>query len=417
MENQKDINETIESEKEVIDSSNNQELEPNTNQDINLHNNVIETTITEEKNLENQKPEFINEVCNTKLSIKSYILVAIVAILFSILGTFIAVKIFVPTTKIIPQNTANHDVDLNIQPNSIQQVAEKNLKGVVDIELFAESEFLKTDQAIGSGSGVIISKDGYIVTNHHVIDGEPTKIKVTLNNQEVYDATIVGSDEKSDIAVIKIEGSNFTPVTIGSSSNLKVGDLAIAIGNPLGILGGTVTDGIISSINRNVVIDGESMNLIQTNAQVNPGNSGGGLFDANGNLIGIVVAKKIDQEVEGIGFAIPIDDSIEIINDIIEFGYYTNRPTIGVLLLEIPSGYTQDPGLYITEAVKGSPAEKAGIETDDKIVSVNDEYVYTYLELSKIINQFNVGDTITINVLRDNEELSFDVVLGKSNKE
>ena len=212
-----------------------------------------------------------------------------------------------------------------------------------------------------AGSGVIFSSDGYIITNHHVVeDGESFRI-TTFDGTE-YDAQLIGSDAKSDIAVLKVDADNLTPAVLGDSSQVQVGDTAIVIGNPLGTLGGTITDGIISATSRTITINDQAMELLQTNAQINSGNSGGGLFDGNGNLIGIVNAKdsgttSSGTTIEGLGFAIPINTAYDIAQQLIENGEVTNRATIGVYLQELtqPSG-KYAAGLYITEVIKGSGA-------------------------------------------------------------
>jgi len=189
---------------------------------------------------------------------------------------------------------------------SVVEIVEKVSASVVEIttEMNAGASYEETLVSKGAGSGVVISSDGYIVTNNHVIDGA-NEIFVRLSNGESYNAVLVGGDASTDLAVIKIEAKNLIAATYGNSSSLRTGELAVAIGNPLGRFGGTVTDGIISAVNREVTIDGEIMTLLQTNAAVNPGNSGGGLFNSYGELIGIIIAKTIDGE--GLGFAIPID--------------------------------------------------------------------------------------------------------------
>ena len=203
------------------------------------------------------------------------------------------------------------------------------------------------------GSGVIISKDGYIITNHHVVAGA-NSITITTHDGTSYEAKLIGSDAKSDIAVLKVKANNLTPATLGDSSKISIGDTAMAIGNPLGTLGGTVTDGIISATSRSLIINNEAMDLIQTNATINSGNSGGGLFDGNGNLIGIVNAKdsgttSSGATIEGLGFAIPINKAMEVAKDIIKNGKVTSRATIGVTLQTIPEDIANiEKGVYLS---------------------------------------------------------------------
>ena len=218
----------------------------------------------------------------------------------------------------------------------------------------------------GAGSGVIISSDGYILTCAHVVDGA-SNITVTINDKD-YTATLVGEDTTSDIAVIKIDANGLTPATVGDSDSLKVGQNVMAVGNPLGELGGTVTGGMISALNRSVTIQGtnstNTMSLIQMDASVSPGNSGGGLFNMNGELIGLVNAKSSSSDAEGLGFAIPINDAIKVAQDLLENGYVSGRPWLGIsgesLSLFYQHYYRLPAGLYISEVAENSSAADAG---------------------------------------------------------
>ena len=266
----------------------------------------------------------------------------------------------------------------------------------------------------GSGSGVIISEDGYIVTNNHVITGG-NSITVFLNNGDTYNATLVGADDRTDIAVLKIEGKNLSAAKWGVSSTLRVGDYAIAIGNPLGEYQGTVTFGIVSALNRDITIDGETMNMFQVDAAVNPGNSGGGLFDSNGTLIGIVSAKSSVTTGEGLGFVLPIDSIKPIVSDIIQYGYVTGRPTLGFKTADITSMASAAfngvnwIGVYVNGVTKGSNAETAGLQFRDYIASVDGESIKTSDRLYEILESKSVGDTLVLEIWRNN--LSFDVIL------
>ena len=270
-----------------------------------------------------------------------------------------------------------------------------------------------------AGSGVIFSSDGNIITNHHVVeDGESFRI-TTFDGTE-YDAQLIGSDAKSDIAVLKVDADNLTPAVLGDSSQVQVGDTAIVIGNPLGTLGGTITDGIISATSRTITINDQAMELLQTNAQINSGNSGGGLFDGNGNLIGIVNAKdsgttSSGTTIEGLGFAIPINTAYDIAQQLIENGEVTNRATIGVYLQELtqPSG-KYAAGLYITEVIKGSGAESAGLMAYDRIVKANGKSISNYEDLSTALLGKNVGDPFEMTVERNGEQIDVTVILTGS---
>ena len=303
---------------------------------------------------------------------------------------------------------------------TIKEIAAKAAPSVVEITTETQSTtygfFGSSYTSTAAGSGVIISSDGYIVTNNHVIEGA-NSITVKTSDGTEYEATLVGTDSKSDIGVIKIEATGLTAATIGDSSKISVGDTAVVIGNPLGTLGGTVTDGIISALNREVTINNESMNLIQTNAAINSGNSGGGMFDGNGNLIGIVNAKdsgttSSGTTIEGLGFAIPINDAMDVAQQLIENGQVTDRPTIGVTLQTITQDYgNYKAGLYITEVTQGSGAEAAGLQAGDQITGADGEEISTYQELSKILKTKHVGDTLTLTIVRNGETMDVDVIL------
>lgn len=311
---------------------------------------------------------------------------------------------------------------------SISDIASMNSNSVVEITISTTTTnmFLGNYTSTGSGSGVIISSDGYILTNNHVIAGAE-KINIRLHDGTEYEATVVGSDSRTDIGIIKVEATNLKPVTIGNSANLIVGEKAVVIGNPLGELGGTVTDGIISALEREITIDGTKMNLIQTNAAINPGNSGGGLFNSRGELVGIVVAKSSGLNIEGLGFAIPVNDVSSVIKDILDLGYVSGRPFLGVSLTD--SKETQLPdnsiwgflygqnittttyGAYVTSVISGSAADKAGIKVDDQIISINDEMISEKSEVTNAIAEFNIGDTIKIGIVRENKMFTVEATL------
>ena len=300
---------------------------------------------------------------------------------------------------------------------SVSDVANEALKSVVEIrtESVTSDQYMQQYTSSGAGSGVILSQDGYIATNYHVIDGANT-ITVRDYDGNEYKATLVGSDEKTDLAVLKIEATGLSPVTFGDSSSLKVGDTAIAIGNPLGELGGTVTTGIISALDREIQINNETMTLLQTNAAINPGNSGGGLFNANGELIGIVNAKSTGEAVEGLGFAIPSNIAKTIIEDLMSDGYVSNRPYLGVSLQDQTNQYgfnKSSTSVYIASVVANSAASKAGLTSGDQIVSVDGQEVSFASEVKTIINQHSANDTIEITIIRNNQQKTVQVTLGE----
>ena len=273
----------------------------------------------------------------------------------------------------------------------------------------------------GAGSGVIISSDGYILTCAHVVDGAST-ITVTIGDKD-YTATLVGEDTTSDIAVIKIDADGLTPATVGNSDSLKVGQSVMAVGNPLGELGGTVTGGMISALNRSVTIQGSSsvntMSLIQMDASVSPGNSGGGLFNMNGELVGIVNAKSSSSDAEGLGFAIPINDAIKVAQELLENGYVTGRPYLGITYLAVTDAQTASQlgvnayGVYVVEVVKGGPAEKAGLQAGDRIVSVDGTEIASKDDLGTLMQKHAAGDTLSITIARDGQMQMVNVTLGE----
>ena len=273
----------------------------------------------------------------------------------------------------------------------------------------------------GAGSGVIISSDGYILTCAHVVDGAST-ITVTIDDKD-YTATLVGEDTTSDIAVVKIDATGLTPATVGDSDSLKVGQSVMAVGNPLGELGGTVTGGMISALNRSVTIQGSSstntMSLIQMDASVSPGNSGGGLFNMNGELVGIVNAKSSDSDAEGLGFAIPINDAISVAQQLLENGYVTGRPYLGITYMGVEDSQTAAQlgvsayGVYVVDVVKGGPAEAGGLKQGDRIVSIDGTEIGTKDDLSSLMQSHKAGDTLSITVARDGQMQTVSVTLGE----
>lgn len=268
----------------------------------------------------------------------------------------------------------------------------------------------------GSGSGVIISEDGYVVTNNHVIEGA-SEIYVVTNTGDEYKAVLKGADSKTDLAVLKIEG-NFPYATLGSSSDLEVGELAVAIGNPLGQeFAGTVTDGIISALNRSVTVDNKQLTLLQTNAAINPGNSGGPLVNQYGEVIGINTAKISSTQLEGLGFAIPIDEAKPIIDDLLQSGYVRGRPVIGIggrnVTEQLAKAYDWKVGVYVASMSPNSPAYLSGIQIGDIIVSVDGEDITTVDDLNEIKNKHKVGDKLELKIFRNGQYVNISLILGE----
>lgn len=281
---------------------------------------------------------------------------------------------------------------------------------------------------VGSGSGIILTSDGYIVTCKHVVEGAQT-IKVILNDDSEHDATLIGSDSRTDLAVLKIDMTGLTSATLGDSDMLTVGEDVIAIGNPLGELRGTATSGIVSALSREVTVGSVEMSLIQTDAAISPGNSGGGLFNASGSLIGIVNAKASSSNSEGLGFAIPVSSVKTIISNLIDHGYVLGRAYLGVYTQDVTlSSGTNDWGggffgnffggggsssVQIAQIVSGSAAEKAGLKTGDLILKVDDTEISSNALLASVISGYNAGDTATLTIQRNGEEQTVEVTFGE----
>lgn len=271
-----------------------------------------------------------------------------------------------------------------------------------------------------SGTGFIISEDGYIVTNYHVIEGAQAVSVSLLQSEdgEEIPAEIIGGDEQTDIAVLKIDKTDCVPVTLGKSSELIVGELAITIGNPLGSeLSGTVTAGIISALNRKLTIEGREMNLIQTDASINSGNSGGPLINSYGQVVGITSAKVATAYGEGLGFAIPIDEALPIISDLIEHGYVKGRPIVGITgetISDIYAQYYDIPrGFIVREVVKNGPADKAGVQVGDIVIGIEGTLIENMDEFNEIKKNYKAGDTITISVYRNEKIVDLEITLAE----
>ncbi len=272
--------------------------------------------------------------------------------------------------------------------------------------------------AAASGSGFILTEDGYIVTNYHVVEGA-TDIKVTTYDGNAYQAQLIGYDSKNDLAVLKVEAKGLTPVILGESEHLNVGDEVIAIGNPLGELTFSLTAGCVSALNRTITINNTPMNLIQTDCAINAGNSGGPLFNLYGEVIGITNAKysnnsnASEASIENIGFAIPIDGVRDIINNIIETGLVT-KPFVGVYCQMVPQNmkrYGLPDGISIEEVIPDGPAEKAGVQADDIITEINGKEVTDTKDLSDAIDQAGAGGKLTFKIYRQGEELEIEVTV------
>lgn len=266
----------------------------------------------------------------------------------------------------------------------------------------------------GAGSGVVISPDGYIVTNNHVIEGS-RRITVRMSNGAEYDAALVGRDSNTDLAVLKIEAAGLRFASFGDSDTLMVGELAVAIGNPLGELGGSVSEGIISALSRKISIDGYMMDLLQITAAVNPGNSGGGLFNRYGELIGVVNAKSGGSDIEGIGFAIPVNIVKSITDALIEYGYVPGRIDFGATLIDILDARTalmyrvSSTGVYVSQADADSP-----LVPGDRIISMDGKDITLTDDVEAILEDHTAGDVLSIVVARGGYAVTIDLTLKQA---
>ena len=277
-----------------------------------------------------------------------------------------------------------------------------------------------------AGSGIIISEDGYILTNNHVISGAD-KITVYVNSgeegeeEQTYEATLVGSSENNDIAVLKIDAKGLNAATFGDSDQLEVGELAVAIGNPMGKVHGSVTAGIISAVEQELTIDDVTINAIQTDAAINPGNSGGALFDSYGNVIGVVYAKSSSVSIEGIGYAIPVNNIKELVEQMINDPDSVKDQTKGSQIMlgitiqniteDMSKQYSMPVGVYITEVSTMSAAERAGLQKGDIIVGFAGEDVKTADELNALKAKQTPGDTVAVKIDRNGKEMTLDLVI------
>ena len=310
---------------------------------------------------------------------------------------------------ITSSNLTNSPADRDL---TAPEVAAAVRSSVVEIktETVRQGTWTGTYVSEGAGSGVIISEDGYIVTNNHVISGA-SSIVVRLVDGREYPASLVATDQRTDIAVIKVSETGLPFAVFGDSGTLVIGESVLAVGNPLGELGGTVTGGMISALDREMIVEGESMTLLQTDAAVNPGNSGGGLFNMRAELIGVVNAKSGGLNIEGLGFAIPANIARDVANDLIAFGFVRGRPDTGLELIDIQSSQTarwyrvNQLGLYIIDSTNDK------LMNGDRIIEVNGHPVSNLVDYSAALKGLGIGDTVRITVARGNSSITEEITL------
>ena len=359
-----------------------------------------------------------------KSGFKKYVAIAVAASLVNMaaLGGLFAVGYSVGRGRLGAGSKANVIANLNASTNtpsaqqavvlgselSTVEISKKVGPAVVGITSTINnviSFFNASTTSEGTGSGIIISADGYVVTNNHVIDGA-SAVKVTLNTGEEYEAKVIGADEKTDLAVLKISPKEtLTVAELGDSSQIQVGERAIAIGNPLGMeFFGSVTQGIISAVNRSITVDNRTMSVIQTDAAINEGNSGGALVNAYGQIIGINSVKIASSSVEGMGFAIPITEAKPIIEDLIKHGYVKGRPVLGIsardVTRDMASRQSWPIGVQVMSTQVGSGAEIAGLEQGDIITKADGKKVENFDDLTKIKDSHKPGEVMNLEVYK-----------------
>jgi len=320
------------------------------------------------------------------------------------------------------------------QPMSPEQLYAANLASCVGITVNTTVNiFGQTTTSAASGSGFVLSRDGYIATNYHVIESavkdSSVTIQVTFASGDKYDAKLVGGEKDNDVAVLKIEAAGLTPVTLGDSSKLVVGESVYTIGNPLGELTYSLTGGLVSALDRLITTgengDNTTLNVLQTDCAINPGNSGGPLFDRYGNVIGITTAKYTQSSsgvsAEGLGFALPINDVKNILSDLIQHGYVTGKPYLGVQVTNVSSEaqrYGVAAGAAVSYVAEGSCAQKAGLQSNDIITAIDDTAIDSSSALTAALStNYRAGDTATLTVIRDRQELKLTVTFDEKNSE
>ena len=323
----------------------------------------------------------------------------------------------------LPDTLTSNETDRSLTP---QQVYKLNVAAVCGIASESTTNvFGQSATAAVIGSGFVLTEDGYVVTNNHVVEASG-QLSVKLWSGETYPAEIVGGDSFSDVALLKIEAEGLPHVTVGDSDAIEVGEACIAIGNPLGELTFTMTGGYVSALPREINTNGKPINMFQTDAAINSGNSGGPLFDMDGNVIGITSAKLSGMtgsgaSVEGVGFAIPINDALRVVYDLQEYGYVRGRAYLGVTLRELDDTTAETYGLpvgpIVQEVLEGSCAEKAGVQPRDIIIAFDGTKTRTYTQLVSAMNRCRAGDTVTVKLFRSGAELEVSITLDERPQE
>lgn len=366
------------------------------------------------------KINFTNRRSRSKLRnfIKGIIFIIIAAVSGGVSGAYVtdkkySNKIYTPDNQSLIESKENETQTKtnNMPKSSITKVAETVGPTVVGISNKAEGFFGSQD--VGSGSGIIFDSNGYIATNNHVIEGA-AKVTVKLSSGKTLDATIVGADSRSDLAVIKVDAKNLPTAKFGDSSKVKVGDIAIAIGNPLGEeFAGSVTSGIVSALNRRIQYGGTIYKVLQTDAAINPGNSGGPLCNEAGEVIGINSLKiGTEQNAEGMGFAISINEAKSIIKSLMDYGKVA-RPFLGIYGQSVVSEKNNIEGVYVREVVAGSGAAAAGVKPTDIILEIDKKKVTRFEDLSDILDKHKIGDNVVCKIWRSGKTVDLNITLSE----
>ncbi len=380
------------------------------------------------------KNNFFKQFLTKTLDLKSaLVLIILISFICSIAAGSLVSRNYGSELKKQLQGLRNQDVfqaALTGSSNPVTGIAKKtgpSIVGIrVTISLPKNRFFTSGTESQAEGSGIIIRKDGYILTNYHVVqyadprnkNQQKVALEVFLPDKRQAEAKFIGGDSLNDLAVIKIDLKNLTIADLGDSSKLQVGELAVAIGNPLGLeFAGSVTSGVISALNRVVAVEDRTLNLIQTDAAINPGNSGGALVNSKSQVIGINTIKVSVPGVEGLSFAIPINDAKPIIDQLIKYGYVKGRPLIGISGQEITEAvaqyYNLPMGIFIIEVTRGSGAEKAGIKKNDVLVSLAGKKVATMQDINNIKKGYKAGDTVNAVVVREKQKKSLKLTFSE----
>lgn len=373
----------------------------------------------ESADINNVGIKFINnrKKFRIRIIIYSIIFVLIAAISGGVSGAYIVKEYYSKTNDSADQSligAKNENVQTGhasgVSENSINRISK--IVGPTVVGISGDGKKLLNQKIDESGSGIIFDSNGYIVTNYHVIEGD-SKVKIRLSGGKILDSNVVGTDQKSDLAVLKINAKNLPAATFGDSSKVKVGDLAVAIGNPFGQeFEGSVTAGIISALNRKIQYGGSTYKVIQTDAAINPGNSGGPLCNEKGEIIGINSLKLgSDQNAQGMGFAISINEVKDIIRSLMSTGK-VSRPSLGIYGQSVVSEKNKITGVYIKEVVPGSGAAAAGIKPTDIIIELDKKKIIKFEDISDILDKHKIGDSISCKILRNKKVIQTKIILS-----